>query len=176
MALDCATAIKTLTAQRLSLLGWIRAMGCDEHIAEDVYQDVSILVVQKCGEITDVQHFGPWVRHAARLKALEAMRARKKIGLPLDDSTLDLIESEWQPLGSAEASNLLYWLRECLDQLSPYLRQLIELRFIDGLSGFALAEKMGRERNTVYVALTRSYKTLANCIRRRRSQEEAGDE
>jgi RNA polymerase sigma-70 factor, ECF subfamily len=176
MALDCDTAIRTLTAQRLSLLGWIRAMGCDENLAEDVYQDVSVLVVQKCGEIVDVQHFGPWMRNAARLKALEALRARKKIGLLLDDRTLDLIESEWQSLSPTGPGDLLRWLRECVDQLSPYVHQLIELRFIDGLSGSALAEKMGRERNTVYVALTRAYKTLADCIRRHQAQEEAGDE
>ena len=176
MVLDCETAIRALTAHRLSLLAYIRAIGCDEAITEDVYQDVAVLVIQKCGEIADVQHLLAWTRRASRIKALEALRSRRKVGLSLDDRTLDLVELEWKPFESNHPGNLSIWLKQCVDELSSYSLQLIKERFENGLVGQLLAEKMGRERNTVYVALSRIYKKLADCIHHRQALAEAGDE
>lgn len=56
-------------------------------------------------------------------------------------------------------------LKACLERLSPYSRRLIELRYAQGISGPQLAEAVGRKLNTIYVALTRTHRTLAECVR-----------
>ncbi len=53
MALEQATVVRILMAERSKLLAYIWSIVRDEHAVEDVFQEVSILAVEKCGQITD---------------------------------------------------------------------------------------------------------------------------
>ena len=79
MALQQDVVVQLLLKHRGKLLGAIRAMVADEHLAEDIYQEVSIAAVSKSHEIADIDHFAPWVRSAARLQALMALRNRNRL-------------------------------------------------------------------------------------------------
>ena len=64
-------------------------------------------------------------------------------------------------------------LRECVEKLSPYARQLIRMRYVDDLSAQDVAERLNRSPNTIYVALSRTYRHLADCVERRLAREGA---
>jgi RNA polymerase sigma-70 factor (ECF subfamily) len=172
MALQQDLVVQLLLKHRAKLLGAIRAMVADEHLAEDIFQEVSIAAIAKCGEIADLEHFAPWVRCAARFQALMALRNRNRLPRALSAEALDALEAHWLQFDRKSDADMTDALRACVDRLSPYARQLIETRYRQGKKGNDLADALRRSLNTVYVALTRVHHTLRDCLKRQ-SEEEA---
>ena len=75
--MDRDSVVRLLVSERTKLLASIRAMDRDEHLAEDVFQDVSIVAVNKCEEIRDARAFPAWARQVAHYKALHILRERE---------------------------------------------------------------------------------------------------
>lgn len=173
MALDPDTVLRLLLKDRAKLHGYIRSIVRDEHIAEDVFQNVSIVAVRKCAEIESHEHFGAWMRKAARFESLHELRRRDIAPVMLDATLLDLLEGSWSRQESAHTADVGNALRDCLESLSPYARQLVSLRYAAGKSGQKLADAVGRSLNTVYVALSRTHRLLADCLRRRMGEEDS---
>jgi RNA polymerase sigma-70 factor (ECF subfamily) len=171
MALQQDVVVQLLLKHRGKLVGSIRAMVADEHLAEDIFQEVSIAAVSKCDEIADVDHFGPWVRCAARLQALMALRNRNRLPRALSAEVLDALEQHWHRYDRQPDADLSDALRNCLDRLSPYAKQLVETRYTDGKRGNDLAAALRRSLNTVYVALTRVHHTLRDCLQQHFAEE-----
>ena len=85
----------------------------------------------------------------------------------MDQAVLDLVEADWAQRDDQTFDRRRDALRTCLEQLSPYVQELIRLRYGEGLSGAGLAKALDRQVNTVYVALSRAHNTLATCVRTR---------
>jgi RNA polymerase sigma-70 factor (ECF subfamily) len=171
MAVQQDVVVQLLLKHRGKLLGAIRAMVADEHLAEDIFQEVSIAAISKCGEIADVEHFAAWVRYAARFQALVALRNRNRLPRALSDDVLEMLEHHWQQFDSQTDSEISEALRLCLERLSPYARQLIDTRYMQRKRGAELAKALERSLNTVYVALSRVHNTLRNCVHRKLTME-----
>jgi RNA polymerase sigma-70 factor, ECF subfamily len=175
MAFDHDLAIKSLLAQRASLLGYIRAIVGNPHLAEDIFQEVALVVVKKASAITDEAHFSAWVRKAARFEALSALR-KQRSDQSFDDGLLDLIDDQWAKSEQAQpTAPALTALRACMEALPSNSRRLVELRYQEQRSGEQMAEALSRPINTVYVTLSRIHKSLAECVRARLSRQEAID-
>ena len=65
-------------------------------------------------------------------------------------------------------------LRQCLDKLAPKTRRIVNLKYVEGLSGIQIAELVGSRVHSVYVALTRAHRNLQSCIGERRRLEGHG--
>lgn len=167
--------IVLLLAHRAMLLGYITSIVRDAHLAEDVFQDVSLVVLKKGVALQDEQAFPAWARQIARLEALTALRKRKQAPQLLDQTVLEMLDQHWRA-SDREPSAARQALSECVQRLSPPARRLIELRYVDNLRGPEVAEKLARPLNTVYVALSRTYRFLSGCIRRRLECEGAAHE
>ena len=167
--------IRTLMPQRVKLLAFVAAIVGDRHLAEDTVQEVFARAVAKADEINDAEHAVRWARSAARLVAIEQLRAHRRQPMIFDDAVLDAIESRWDQLSAAVSPDLAEALESCVANLSPYARRLIETRYGRGLTGHALADAMQRKHGTVYVALSRIHQTLNHCIRQRLAEmDQAG--
>jgi RNA polymerase sigma-70 factor (ECF subfamily) len=171
MAVQQDVVVQLLLKHRGKLLGVIRAMVSDEHLAEDIFQEVSIAAINKCGEISDVEHFAPWVRQAARFQALIALRNRNRLPRALSEDVLDALEAHWRQFDRQADAEISEALRICLDRLSPYARQLIEARYVHHKRGNDLATALKRSLNTVYVALSRVHNALRDCLNQKLTGE-----
>ena len=69
--------IRLLMAERERLFSYIWAIVGNIHLAEDVFQEVSLLVLQKRPEASDELQFRVWLRRTARYKAIEALRRQR---------------------------------------------------------------------------------------------------
>jgi DNA-directed RNA polymerase specialized sigma24 family protein len=92
-----------LLRERVKLLAYIRAIVRDNHLAEDVFQEVAVLAVRKRDEIRDRRHFLAWMRLAARNLALKLMRRQHQY-LFLDESLLDHLDEQWAEHDPASAA------------------------------------------------------------------------
>jgi RNA polymerase sigma-70 factor len=164
LAIDQDLLLRTLLAERNKLLGYIGAIIPDEHLAEDIFQEVSVAAVRKQDQIQSAAHLMGWLRKAARVSALEMRRNRGVHPMVFDTAVLDALEGQWQSEDRESSSDQIEMLRKCLQKLGGYPRQLIELRYGEGISGAALAERVDRKVQTVYVALSRAHRSLALCV------------
>jgi len=154
------------------LLGYIVSIVRDPDLAEDIFQNVAIVVLDKAGAVAKDEEFPIWVRRVARLESLTALRQRKRAPELLDSSVLELLEDQWTESDGAPAPARKA-LRECVKKLSPYAQQLIHMRYVEELSALVVAERLNRSPNTIYVALSRTYRYLAGCVQRRLAREGA---
>lgn len=171
MAVPQDLVVQLLLKHRRKFLGAIRSMVGDEHLAEDIFQEVSIAAISKCDQIYDAEHFAPWVRSAARLQALVALRNRNRLPRMMSAEVLDLLEPHWARFDKHSDADLSDALKDCLVRLSPYARKLIETRYVHGKRGSNLASALQRSVNTVYVALSRVHDSLRKCMQRQLAAE-----
>lgn len=164
--LEQADIMRILLRERDKLFAYIWSIVRDTDLADDVFQDVSMLVIERREEINSESHLLGWVRKAARLKALEALRARKRHPTALSIEALAVLEDHWAAYDSTKTSVMVDALRRCIEKLSPYAKQIVRLRYVEGMPGQNVAETMNRKVDTVYKALTRIHSALRTCVNR----------
>ncbi len=166
MPLHPDTVVRQLVRERSQILAFIWSIVHDEHLAEDVFQELFVIASRKADEIEDVEHFRKWVRKAARFEALNTARKRQRSPMVFNTTTLDLLDEVWQE-EARDTTDQVVALRSCIEQLTPYARRLVTLRYADGLSGQPLADALDRKVGTVYTALSRVHRVLGDCVKRR---------
>jgi len=174
MSVDRNTVTRLLLTMRGRVIGYITSIVGDPHLAEDVFQDVTIICLDKASRLDDNAAVTPWVFKTARFQALNAFRKRKRGAQPFDDSVLDLLDAEWMTEAEDPAdSDRVAALRACLGKLPEKSRRLMHLRYAENCSGRRLAEMMRKPVNTVYATMSRVYKALAKCIEGTLARERA---
>lgn len=166
------STLRILVSDRARLLAYVWSMVRDEHVAEDLYQELLVVAMGRVETFGDSVHLLKWSRVTLRNKALEHLRRQRKAPLPLAGDVLDLLEGHWSETDALDSAEMTVALRHCLSLLTSKARQLVELRYGQGLRGTEIAQVTDRKPHTIYVALSRAYKTLAECISGRVSKEQ----
>jgi RNA polymerase sigma-70 factor (ECF subfamily) len=165
------TLLRLLLTHRAMVMGYITFLVRDGHLAEDVFQEVAITVLNKGKDLDREAGFPSWVRAIARFKALSALQQKQAAPQPISQAVLELLEDAWSADDQTPSALAAEALAECLRQLAPRSQRLIELRYVHRLSGKELAQTLSQPLNTVYVTLSRIYRTLASCVKQRLAQE-----
>jgi RNA polymerase sigma-70 factor (ECF subfamily) len=163
MPLDKNSLLRVLVAERGPLLGFLYSLARDRDLAEDCFQNLVVIISEKQPVVNDRQHFLAWARRAARFEMNNALRKRRKT-IPLDDKVLEALESQWQIADKQTGPLVAEALQKCLSSMTPNVRNLVRLRYEEGLVGEELARTLNRTLNAVHVALSRAYRMLAACI------------
>jgi RNA polymerase sigma-70 factor (ECF subfamily) len=157
--------VRVLLKEQPRLLAFLQAIVRRDAVVEDLFQDLSLRAVRNRESIENEEHFVRWLYRSARNRAIDELR---KSQVPsLDGRSLDLLEAEWSTPSRFEASDRADALAQCVEQLQPAAKQLIELRYDDGLSGEQIAERVSRKPSAVYMQLSRVRKALHDCIQQR---------
>lgn len=164
--LDQAGALRLLLANRSMLLGYINVITGDPTLTEDVFQEVSIVVMEKFPDVQDQDGFRPWARTIARFQSLKAVNKRRANPVVLAGEVIDRLDQAWDlherddPRATSVAA-----LERCIAKLTPRAQELVNLRYHQDLSGQHIAERLHKPLNTIYVAISRIHRTLAECVR-----------
>lgn len=153
--------------ERIRLIAYISTIVQDRHVAEDLFQDLSVDALNKADTINDEQHLQGWLRTAARFRAIDHLRQQSRRPKTFSEDLIAKLDEAWAAADPEPASDALEALRECLGEMSPRARRLIELHYVDGLKGHAIAVKLERTTNAVYVAMSRVHQVLRDCVRHR---------
>lgn len=165
--LDQETALRVVLVQEPLLTGFLRAIVGSRTLAEDIFQDLVVLVMRKHAEIPNVAAVPGWTRRAGRFLALKALEKRARERPVMDEELIGLLERTWVDDGEPAADPYLTALAECRERLTAQARELLTLRYVQDLPGEQIALRLGRPLNTVYVTMSRLHRTLAECIRAR---------
>ncbi len=167
MSVSDEVLIRALVRDREKIFAYCWAILRDDDLAEDVFQEVCSLAVQKRETIANEQHLAGWLRLAARRKSMEAARARSVRAQLFNTELLDLLDAHWRKWDESAPTGLLDALRHCLKQLNPRGRELLAMRYEQGLKSPRIAEKLGCKVPTIYMATMRIHAKLKECIVRR---------
>lgn len=148
------------------LTAYLTSMVGDLSIAEDIAQEVAVAATRQYDRAQHDRPFMPWVFGIARNQVAMHLRTKYRQHVLFDSAVVDEIEAAFVRV-SPEVSDRRSALAECLEQLSPKARQLVELRYTQGTKPQQIAAKLGTTANTVSVSLSRIRKTLGDCVSRR---------
>jgi len=134
MALPEDIVVQELLRQQTKLTAFAWSLLRDAHAADDLFQDVCLEAIRKRAEISDESHLSAWAMQAIRFRAVDRLRSDERHRRILSDQALDRLQKTWQAAESHDkAANDA--LRDCVAKLSDYAKQIVKLRYVDGLSG-----------------------------------------
>jgi RNA polymerase sigma-70 factor (ECF subfamily) len=124
--------------------------------AEDLLQDVFILAMRRLASLRDAARFGAWLGAIARNRAADYFREARPTEELVGDSYPASATTAAAGTGLGEG---LFFL-EALRSLPEAYREPLILRFVEGMTGPEIAERMGLKHGSVRVNLYRGMQLL----------------
>ena len=169
--------VKRLLEQRRSVFGFIYALTRDMDAAEEIFQEVSVAILDEAAQDTAVEDFLPWVRELARRRTAEYYRHRSHQSTKetLAGSMLKAVDQAFEENEETreESSRRRRHLLECIEALPPTQREMIELRYRDQKSISRVAAILDWKIPAVKVALSKIKRILADCLHAKEAAREA---
>jgi RNA polymerase sigma-70 factor (ECF subfamily) len=171
-ARDRVELVQELACHQGLIQAYAYAIVRDFHIAEDVYQDVALVLAERFEELPRGEALKPWLRETTRRKALEARRKQQKTGPLLSEDVLELLGGHFGETAAEEREqeqrrSMGEAMTHCLAQLHDAPRDVLEARYGRSLSCEQIAEQMGRTIQSIYALIKRARLSLAECVDRR---------
>jgi RNA polymerase sigma-70 factor (ECF subfamily) len=164
MTLEPDAIVQVLLRERLRVTALAAGVTRDVHAADDIFQQVVLGALEARAQFRDLAHVLAWALRAARHRAVDFARSRRVRSLP--DDVLDLLEARWTEPGGAASSDRGEALHRCLGRLTASARELLQLRYAEGLTAVVVAERLRRTVDAVYQALSRIHRLLRECVER----------
>jgi RNA polymerase sigma-70 factor, ECF subfamily len=168
MAVERDRLIREFQRDRLRLIAYIRALVGDADLTEDIFQEVSVVVLQKVEEFTAGRDLQAWCRGIARNVVLREREKSRRLRTFDGDRIVELVDAAFaEHAGGDPLESRHSLLRACIRMLAAPSRDLLQMRYDAGLSLRDVAQKLGRTEAAVQVAISRLRKWLVDCVARR---------
>lgn len=159
---------RKLLEQREHLLAYIMALVRDYNTAEELFQEVALIILKKEKQGITVHDFGPWSREIARRKTLEHFKqSRKKNRRILSVESIAAVENAFARHTNPKKDRVperMEKLKTCLQKLPHHLRRLIHLRFAEKHSFKEIGRILNTTPGAAQVKLSRIRQKLFDCI------------
>jgi RNA polymerase sigma-70 factor, ECF subfamily len=138
--------------------------------AEEVMQETNLVLWREFHQFQSGTNFLAWACRVAFHQVLAWRKKRQRDRLQLSDAFLEAVAEE-----SVEVCDALeersQALAGCVDRLPSPQRELLRLRYTQGLSIEEVARRAGRTVEAAYRALSRIRQGLHDCVSRTLQQE-----
>lgn len=162
--------LRAFTAQEPAIRAFVRRLVPSRADADDVMQEVAIVLWEKFGEFREGAEFRPWAFGVARFKVLSWLRDKGRDRLVLDEDVVgrlaDEAESDEPRLDRQRRA-----LEVCAEKLAPGQRELLMEAYQPGMRIQDVAANSGRTVPGFYQWLHRVRRALLDCVRRELSKE-----
>lgn len=165
MALETDTIVQVLLRERLRVTALAVSVVRDVHAADDIFQQVVLAALEARNQFRDPEHVLAWSLRTARHRALDLARSRQL--RPLPDEVLDLLESRLPGPVPVAASDRDEALHDCVGRLAPSAQRLLQMKYGEGLTAIAIANRLRRTPDAVYQSLSRLHRCLRECVERK---------
>lgn len=159
-------ATRVFMAHQRALTAYILAIVHDHHVADDVRQEVWLVMAKRWDEYGTLTDPWPTMRAVARRQALAAMRRTHPQRHVPSDAALEAVAAAIIDV-DCEHDSRRTALNRCLEALPADWRTLLNLRYRDGLAVTEVALRLQRRADTVSMTLLRIRARLLDCIESR---------
>ena len=163
---------KLFVRHEARIYGYIRSLVRHRTDAEDVLQETASVLWHKFHEFQPGSNFLAWAMSVARFQVQYFRRQGKHNVLKFTESFEDLLAAD-TVVESTRLGDLQQFLDECMRKLPLADRDLINRRYSsEEMTTASLADQLGRPASTIYSAIRRIRRSLADCLRREIDREE----
>ncbi len=157
--------LREFTSNELAIRAYVRRLVPTRADADDVMQEVSVVLWKKFDEFRPDGDFRAWAFGVARFAALAWRRDKARDRLVLDEEVVTKLAAETaadEPLlqGQRDA------LEACMDKIEPRQRELLMEAYQPESRIREVARGSGRSVAGFYQWLHRTRRTLLDCVRR----------
>ena len=143
--------------------GYLKNMVRDSAVAEDTLQDVFVIVIRKLKTLRDPQLFRPWVYRIASRQALKTLRRETR----WRNRVVESVSSDTPyALQSPDAGDVVdaREIKELLDRLSPPVRAVMVLHYLESMSLKDVGAILGLPVGTVKSRLANGLQKLRGIV------------
>jgi RNA polymerase sigma-70 factor (ECF subfamily) len=158
-----------LQSSRRRLYAYIYSMVHNHAAADDVIQEVSMVLWRKFGDFTPGTDFVAWAASVARFVVLGWRRRQQKLPLLLEESDLQLLAGSVLEI-SGEEEFRAEALRLCIEKLPSHHGDLLRARYADELAVSEIAQRTRRSARAIYKMLDRVHALLLDCVELQRAR------
>jgi RNA polymerase sigma-70 factor (ECF subfamily) len=134
--------------------------------AEDVLQEVSVIMWEKFDEHAPPEDFVAWGCRIAYYRIRDHRRSQRRQRVVFSEAMLEHMAGTLAGSVSLRLDERGEALSHCLEKLEGRDRELLSERLKEGASVRSTAERFGRSVDVVYKALARIRKALHDCVAR----------
>lgn len=155
--------LKVHMAHQRALFSYLLAAVRDPQNAEDLLQQVTLVLWKKFETYRPEIHYLAWAFGIARREVADFFRSRGRQERPLPLEILDSVAPE---LEREELSAETRALSDCIEKLPDPLRELLRLRYQEGQSLKQLSESLGQTLSAINMRIVRVRRSLLDCTQR----------
>jgi RNA polymerase sigma-70 factor (ECF subfamily) len=150
-------------AHQRNLYAYILAAVHNYSDTEDILQETATVMWRRFNEFQQGTSFVAWGIAIARIQILKFFNVHKRSRIQFDDELLEEINAVMLQ-ETEQMEGLTDAFRQCFQKLSDIHREVLALRYKDGLTMKAVANKTGKSVYAMYKTLARIQDALQRCI------------
>ena len=163
---------RLLLANRKRIYGFILSLGHNFSDADDLFQEIALVMCRKFGEFDASKSFSAWGIGIARHRIIKFRQKQHKSKIMFSHEAFEIaMNSSDRMLHSIEDRSKA--LENCLSKLSRVDRSFVKMRYEQGLKIKDIAELVERPVQGLYKVYARIHASLRQCVSRTLSQWEA---
>ena len=159
---DWPEAAEFIAKHQLGVWRYLRAIGCDASLADDLTQDTFLAVLRRPFEfVSDAASAGYLRRVAYHL----LVSSRRKSSRMMVTDAIELFETAWARwAGFDNGEGAMDALQECFDRLTKRAKLSLRMRFGEGSSREVIAEALGITEHGAKNLMQRAKNQLRGCV------------
>lgn len=162
--------LRAFTTNEPAVRAFVRRLVPTRADADDILQEVSIVLWEKFDEFRPDADFRAWACGIARYKVLAWLRDKGRDRLVLDSDVVELIAKE-SLQAESELEQQRVALESCFEKIPPDQRELLAHAYRRDVKIQDVAASSGRSVGGFYQWLHRMRKLLLECIGRELAEE-----
>jgi RNA polymerase sigma-70 factor, ECF subfamily len=153
-------------SDRYRLMAFIRGVVQDNHVAEDIFQEVWLKLDDAVKREVPIANTAAWCRGVAKNLILHYWRDGQRIRTGLDPELLDLVAIAFEEQDDFQE----YWrirenaLRDCIQKLPDRSKEVLSLKYENGLPMAEVALRLRTTITAVTKLLSRLRQKLRDCV------------
>ena len=158
-------AVRLIETYQPGVWRYLRTLGCETALADDLTQDTFVAVLQKPFQDYNRSATAAYLRRVAYNLFISHQRRSGKVTSV--DNIEELEQQFFQWAGEDQGEAALDALRDCLQHLTERARWALEMRFRDDLSRPNIADKLEITEHGAKNLMQRAKSQLRDCIERK---------
>lgn len=167
---DSEAFVELMTRYQGHLYGYALSLTADPEAANDLLQETNVVLWENWREFEPGTNFKAWSFRIAHFQFMALRQRRLRDRLCFSDGLVTAIAVEAKELDETYEQRVAS-LASCLEQLRPRWREIIRLRYSEGLAVQGMATKIGLSANAISQLLFRARKSLIECVKRVQDKE-----
>jgi RNA polymerase sigma-70 factor (ECF subfamily) len=146
---------------------FVRTLVPDFDQADEVLQRVAVALVRNFDRYDRTRPFGAWAIGVAKYEVFYHRRQKATDKHVFGEDLLEQVADRFESLAMDQWGPFRAALNQCLEELDPRARHLVDLRYGRGLKSPAISEKLHLSSGAVRMMLLRARSALRHCIEHR---------